>query len=60
MNVSVKTENEKQYYFNAQRLSVQDGNKLIFRGKYWDNAVEIPLNDKQVEIEIKIKEREVK
>lgn len=60
MNVSVKTENEKQYYFNAQRLSVQEGNKLIFRGKHWGNAVEIPLNDKQVEIEIKIKEREVK
>lgn len=60
MNVSVKTENEKQYYFNAQRLSVQDGNKLIFRGKHWNNAVEIPLNDKQVEIEIKIKEKEIK
>lgn len=57
MNVSVKTENEKRYYFNAQRLSVQDGNKLIFRGKHWNNAVEIPLSDKHVEIEIKIKDK---
>lgn len=58
MNISVKTENEKRYYFNAQRLSVQDGNKIIFRGKHLDNAVEIPLNGEQVEIEIKIKKRE--
>ena len=51
---------KKKYYFNARCLSVEDGKKIFFRGRNEDNAVEIPLNGERVEIQIKIKEREVK
>lgn len=57
MKISVKTEDEKQHYFGARSLSIQEGGKIVFRGKYKSNAVEIPLNDKHVEIEIKIKNK---
>lgn len=57
MNVAIRTGNEKKYYFNVSCISVENGREIFFRGKYEDNAVEIPLSNEYVEIEIKIKDK---
>ena len=60
MNITLDTRGITTNYSGAKLLSIVEGEIIFFRGNYKNNAVKIPLSDKHVEIEIKIKEREVK
>ena len=60
MNITLEANGNTNNYIGAKLLSIEEGREIFFRGRNEDNAVEIPLNGERVEIQIKIKEREVK
>lgn len=56
MNITLNLNGNITNYCGATLLSVEKRRGIFFRGKFENNAVEIPLNGEHVEIEIKIKE----
>lgn len=56
MNITLDANGKTTNYNGAKLLSIVEGEIIFFRGKYKNNAVEIPLNGEHIEIEIKIKE----
>ena len=57
MNITLNLNGNITYYCGAKLLSVEKGREIFFRGKFENNAVEIPLNGEHVEIEIKVNKR---
>ena len=57
MNITLDAYGKTTDYGGAKMLSIVEGEIIFFRGKYKNNAVEIPLNDEHVEIEIKVNKR---
>lgn len=57
MNITLDLNGKITNYGGAKLLSIVEGEIIFFRGKYKNNAVEIPLNGKRVEIEIKVNKR---
>lgn len=57
MNITLDANGKTTNYNGAKLLSIVEGEIIFFKGKYKNNAVKIPLNDENVEIEIKVKKR---
>ena len=57
MNITLNLNGNITNYCGATLLSVEKGREIFFRGKFENNAVEIPLNGECVEIEIKVNKR---
>lgn len=57
MNITLDANGKTTNYNGAKLLSIVEGEIIFFRGKFENNAVKIPLNDENVEIEIKVKKR---
>ena len=57
MNITLNINGNITNYCGATLLSVEKGREIFFRGKFENNAVEIPLNGECVEIEIKVNKR---
>lgn len=57
MNITLNLNGDITNYCGAKLLSVEKGREIFFRGQFENNAVEIPLNDECVEIEIKVNKR---
>lgn len=57
MNIILNLNGNITNYCGETFLSVEKGREIFFRGKFENNAVKIPLNDENVEIEIKVKKR---
>lgn len=59
MNITLNLNGNITNYGGAKLLSIVEGEIIFLRGKYKNNAVKIPLNDENVEIEIKVKKRKL-
>lgn len=59
MNISVNIDGNTRNYCGAQYLSIEEGQKIFFRGKCKNNSVEIPLGElfEYVDIELSIREK---
>ena len=59
MNITVNINGNTKRYCGAQYLSIVEGQKIFFMGKYKNNAVEIPLGElfKYLDVELSIREK---